>query len=68
MVLISVTLIKGRTAEQKLAMLREMAAATSIALRVPLDMVRIAIDELPPEHFAAGGVVKTGPSSRQAAA
>lgn len=66
MVLIQVTLIQGRTPEQKANMFREMAEAASQALRVPLDTVRIALDELPPAHFAVGGAVKTGPSSHQA--
>jgi 4-oxalocrotonate tautomerase len=66
MVLIHVTLIEGRTPEQKANMFRKMAQAASLALRVPLDTVRIALDELPPTHFAAGGVAKTGPSSRYA--
>jgi 4-oxalocrotonate tautomerase len=62
MIFIDVTLIAGRTAEQKANMFREMTQATARALNVPLDAVRIAIDEVAPAHFAVAGVVKSGPS------
>ncbi|WP_151448653.1 tautomerase family protein [Lacisediminimonas profundi] len=68
MILIEVTLIAGRSPEQKTAMFREMTQAASIALKVPADTVRIALNEIRPDHFAAGGIAKTGPSSNAAPA
>jgi len=63
MIFISATLIAGRSAEQKANMFREMTDATALALKVPVDAVRIAIDEVPASHFAVAGIAKSGPSS-----
>jgi len=63
MIFISAALIAGRSAEQKANMFREMTEATALALGVPADAIRIAIDEVPASHFAVAGIAKTGPSS-----
>lgn len=62
MAFVSITLIQGRAPEQKRALYRELTEAVHRTLGVPVEQVRIALDEVPPLHFATAGVVKTGPS------
>lgn len=62
MPIVNITLIEGRSDEQKAAMYREVTEAIHRTLNTPHDSVRIVVSELPARHFAAGGVAKTGPS------
>lgn len=62
MPIVSITLIEGRTDEQKNAMYREVTDAIHRTVGAPKESVRIMINEIPARHFAAGGVPKTGPS------
>ncbi len=62
MPIINITLIEGRSDEQKQAMYHEVTEAIHRTLNAPRDAVRIIVNEIPARHFAAGGVMKTGPS------
>lgn len=62
MPIVSVTMIEGRTDEQKRAMYREVTEALHRTLDAPHDSIRIIINEIPALHIAAAGVAKSGPS------
>jgi 4-oxalocrotonate tautomerase len=53
---IAVTMLAGRTREQKHALIRELTAATVSALGVQADSVRISINVVNPDEWGAGGV------------
>ncbi|MBC7938259.1 MAG: 2-hydroxymuconate tautomerase family protein [Chitinophagaceae bacterium] len=63
MPIIQITLIAGRSDEQKAAMYKEVTEAVHRTLGTPRENVRIMINEIPPQHFAVAGVAKAGPSS-----
>ena len=56
MPLIEVTLIEGRTAEQKSALITEVTDAVERSVGAPRAAIRVVIRELPPEHWAIGGI------------
>lgn len=56
MPLVEITMIEGRTPEQKRALLAEVTDAVERAIAAPREAIRVAIRELPPEHWAIGGV------------
>ena len=51
-------ILTGRTREQKSALIREVTDAAVRTLGVKPEQVRIIINEVPPEHWGAGGVSK----------
>ena len=55
MPLIQVTMVEGRTPEQKHALIRELSQALARAIDVPLDRVRVAIYEVSPDEWGIGG-------------
>jgi 4-oxalocrotonate tautomerase len=55
MPLINVHMAEGRSPEQKLALLNAITDAVVEHLGVPLDSVRVWIDEFPPTDYMAGG-------------
>jgi len=63
MPIIQITLIAGRTEQQKQAMYQAVTEAVHQTLGTPKENVRIMVNEIPPHHFAVAGVAKTGPSS-----
>jgi len=63
MPIIQITLVAGRSDEQKAAMYKEVTEAVHRTLGAPRENVRIMINEIPAKHFAVAGVAKTGPSS-----
>jgi 4-oxalocrotonate tautomerase len=63
MPIIQITMIVGRTDDQKRAMYEAVTEAVHTTLGAPKENVRIMINEVPPLHFATAGVVKSGPSS-----
>jgi 4-oxalocrotonate tautomerase len=63
MPIIQITLVAGRTDEQKAAMYKEVTEAVHRTLGAPRENVRIMINEIPAKHFAVAGTAKTGPSS-----
>lgn len=62
MPILNITLIEGRTDEQKAAMYMEVTQALQRTLGVPAESVGIIINEIPAKHFAKAGIAKTGPS------
>ena len=63
MPIIQITLVAGRSDEQKAAMYKEVTEAVHRTLGAPRENVRIMLNEVPAKHFAVAGVAKTGPSS-----
>jgi 4-oxalocrotonate tautomerase len=63
MPIVNITMIEGRTDNQKQAMFKEVTEAIHRTLGAPRESVRIMINEVPARHFATAGVAKTGPSS-----
>jgi 4-oxalocrotonate tautomerase len=61
MPLVQVTMLAGRTPEQKAALHREVAAAVERAVGAPLESIRVVVYEVPPGHWSVGGVPKGDP-------
>jgi 4-oxalocrotonate tautomerase len=55
MPLIQVTMVEGRTTEQKHALIRSLSTAMSETLEVPLERIRVAIYEISPDEWGIGG-------------
>ncbi len=58
MPMVEVTLIEGRTKEQKVALMRALTDAVESTIGAPRESVRVVLREVPPEHWAVGGVPK----------
>ncbi len=56
MPMIQVTMLEGRTVEQKHALIRELTDATVRALGVPAERVRVAIHTVTSDEWGIGGV------------
>lgn len=63
MPIVEITLIEGRTLEQKERLAERVTDAVEESLGAPRDTVRIILRELPKHHFAVGGVLKGKPES-----
>ncbi|MFM9135999.1 MAG: tautomerase family protein [bacterium] len=55
MPLIQVTLVEGRTTEQKHALIRSLSDAMAESLEVPLERIRVAIYEVSTDEWGIGG-------------
>ena len=55
MPLIQVTMVEGRTTEQKHALIRNLSASMSETLGVPLERIRVAIYEISADEWGIGG-------------
>jgi len=58
MPIIDITLLEGRDDATKRALMREVTQVVSERLEVPRESVRVVLREVPPSHFAVGGVPK----------
>ena len=58
MPIVSITMIEGRTPEQKKAMFKAVTDAIVQTLGAPRESVRIMINEIPMEHFVIGGMTR----------
>ncbi len=58
MPLVQVTMIEGRTPEQKAALHAELAEAVVRAIGAPREAIRTVIYEVPAAHWAVGGEPK----------
>jgi len=58
MPIVEITLIEGRTKDQKRALAKEVTDAVVSSVGAPIEAVRVIIREIPPEHFAVGGIPK----------
>lgn len=65
MPLIQVTMIEGRTAEQKRALLAAITSAVHETIGAPLDSIRVWVSDVPAEQFMSAGTMA---SDRRAAA
>jgi len=63
MPIIQITLIAGRSDDQKKAMYHAVTEAVHQTIGAPKESIRIMVNEVPPVHFAVAGVAKSGPSS-----
>ncbi|MDM0066917.1 MULTISPECIES: 4-oxalocrotonate tautomerase [unclassified Variovorax] len=66
MPLIQVTLIEGRGAEAKTALIQGLTDAAVEAIAAPRDSVRVIIQEVPAAHWGVGGVPKGGTPAEEA--
>ena len=55
MPLIQVTMVQGRTIEQKHALIRSLSASMAETLYVPLERIRVAIYEVTSDEWGIGG-------------
>lgn len=62
MPLIQVTLIEGRSADEKAALIRNLTEAAVQSVGAPRESIRVILQEVPAAHWGVGGVAKNGPS------
>jgi 4-oxalocrotonate tautomerase len=66
--LIQVTMVQGRTVEQKHALIRSLTAAMHETTGTPTDRIRVAIYEITAEDWGIGGepfsAVRADPAAR----
>jgi 4-oxalocrotonate tautomerase len=55
MPLIQVTMVEGRTTEQKHALIRNLSVSMAETLEVPLERIRVAIYEISADEWGIGG-------------
>ena len=55
MPLIQVTMVEGRTVEQKHALVRSLSESMAETLEVPLERIRVAIYEISADEWGIGG-------------
>ncbi len=55
MPLIQVTMVEGRTTQQKEALIANLSASAAETLDVPIDRVRVAIYEVGADSYGIGG-------------
>lgn len=65
MPIVEITMVEGRTPDQKKALLRSVTDAIVGSLGVPQGNVRVILREIPTAHFAVGGEVKFAPSPHE---
>jgi 4-oxalocrotonate tautomerase len=53
---VQVTMVSGRTADQKHALIAQVSAAVASALDTPVERVRVAIYEVSADEWGIGGV------------
>ncbi len=56
MPLVQISMLPGRSSEQKRALLAEVTEAVARTCKVAPEQVRVLIAEIPAEHWAVGGV------------
>lgn len=67
---VQVTMVSGRTAGQKHALIAQVSAAVASALDTPVERVRVAIYEVSGDEWGIGGVpyaTARGPNAASAA-
>ncbi len=56
MPMVQITMLEGRSVEQKHALIREVSEAVARTVAVPLDRVRVALYEVSADDWGIGGV------------
>lgn len=67
MPLIQVTMIEGRTADAKAALLQALTQAAVDTVGAPRESIRVILQEVPAAHWAVGGVAKSANAAVQGA-
>ncbi|RSZ30814.1 4-oxalocrotonate tautomerase [Variovorax beijingensis] len=62
MPLIQVTMIEGRSADTKTALICSLTDAAVDATGAPRESIRVILQEVPGAHWGVGGVPKSPPS------
>lgn len=65
MPLIQVTMIEGRSADAKAALLQALTQAAVDAVGAPRESIRVILQEVPASHWAVGGVAKSVQGAKQ---
>ncbi|HET9621068.1 MAG TPA: 2-hydroxymuconate tautomerase [Kofleriaceae bacterium] len=58
MPVIEISLIEGRSKEQKRALMASVTDAVERSIGAPRETIRVILREVPAEHWAVGGVPK----------
>lgn len=61
MPIIHVTLVQGRDEQKVQAFIRAIARAAHEHLDAPMQTIRVMVNEVPPQRFAVGDVLKSDP-------
>ncbi|MGB8859252.1 MAG: 2-hydroxymuconate tautomerase [Ilumatobacteraceae bacterium] len=67
MPLVSVSMAKGRTVEQKRALLEGITKVVNETLGAPVSSIRVWVNEFEPTDFIAGGEILADKRAREAA-
>lgn len=59
MPVLNITILEGRTEDQKQALVSALTNAVHESLGSPVSDVRIFVNEVSPSNFAAGGVLRS---------
>jgi 4-oxalocrotonate tautomerase len=59
MPLVQVTLVEGRSIEEKTALIRGLTDTAVTTLGAPRESVRVILQEVPAAHWGVGGVPKS---------
>lgn len=65
MPLIEVTIVEGRTREQKAELISRLTDVAEEVVNVPRDAVRVCIREIPLEHWGVAGKTLDAPRKRE---
>ncbi|MBT2766844.1 tautomerase family protein [Stenotrophomonas sp. ISL-67] len=67
MPIIQVTLVQGRDEQKVQNFIREVARAAHQQLDAPMHTIRVMVNEVSPQRFAVGDVLKSDPPAGEAA-
>ncbi|WP_233168250.1 2-hydroxymuconate tautomerase [Xylophilus sp. ASV27] len=62
MPLIQVTMIEGRSADVKTALIQKLTQAAIDATGAPRETIRVILQEVPGAHWGVGGIPKSAPA------
>lgn len=62
MPVIQVTMVEGRPAQAKTALIGALTEAAVATLGAPRETIRVILQEVPAAHWGVGGVPKGGPA------
>ncbi len=65
MPLVQISMLPGRSAEQKRALLAEVTEAVARTCKVAPEAVRVLITEIPAEHWAVAGISRAESDARK---
>jgi len=63
MPIVEITLIEGRSHEQKAKLAAKVTDAVIDSIGAPRESIRVILREIPSHHFAVGGVLKSTPQN-----